>query len=82
MIISKDNGMVLSGKTGLAGKHLGWFVGYVEKDNNVYFFATKIEGADIAPSTARKITESILKDKKILYKAVGTADCVNTPGIG
>lgn len=65
MIIPQDNGMVLSGKTGLAGKHLGWFVGYVEKDNNVYFFATKVEGADIAPHTARKITEEILRDKKI-----------------
>ncbi len=66
MIISKDNGTVLSGKSGLAGKHLGWFVGYVEKDNNVYFFATKIEGTNITHSAARELTEGILRDKEIL----------------
>jgi len=36
----------LSGKTGwanLPNKDIGWFVGYLEKDNNNYFFATKVE---------------------------------------
>lgn len=66
MIISANNVRFLSGKTGFAGSGLGWFVGYVEKDNNVYFFATKLEGSNITPSTARKITETILKDKELL----------------
>lgn len=67
MVISKeDNGITLSGKTGSAGDNLSWFVGYVEKDKNVYFFATKIEGKIAASSPARRITEAILRDKKLL----------------
>jgi len=66
MTISNNNGVVLSGKTGFAGEHLGWFVGYVEKENNVYFFATKIEGKKVGITKAREITQNILKDKNLL----------------
>ncbi|HEX8153928.1 MAG TPA: penicillin-binding transpeptidase domain-containing protein, partial [Thermoanaerobaculia bacterium] len=42
----------LSGKTGggSISEHaaIGWFVGYVETRDNVYFFATNVEGADYA----------------------------------
>jgi bla regulator protein BlaR1 len=68
--ISEKGGTVLSGKTGTGtvnGKNVnGWFVGYVEKNDNVYFFATNIQNKDYANgSTAAKITLSILKDKNI-----------------
>ena len=39
----------LSGKTGAApsGKGtLAWFVGYLERDGNVYFFALNMDGAN------------------------------------
>lgn len=43
--ISSNEVYSLSGKTGLAvngEKDVGWFVGYVKKENAVYYFATKI----------------------------------------
>lgn len=60
----------LSGKTGtgaIDGRDVnGWFVGYVEKNGNTYFFATNIRGNDRATgSAAARITLSILKDKGI-----------------
>jgi bla regulator protein BlaR1 len=66
MVLSKGNGSVLSGKTGSAGGHIAWFVGYLERGNNVYFFATKVEGKEIEIARARKITEAILRDKQLL----------------
>ncbi len=45
MILEKNETYTLSGKTGLVIQNkvpLGWFVGYLEKGNQVYFFATKI----------------------------------------
>ena len=60
-------GYKLSGKTGWAdqkdGKSIGWFVGYLERDSNVYFFATNIESShpDSAFAQSRiDITHSIL----------------------
>lgn len=47
MIILESNTVYsLSGKTGLyldGDKYVGWFVGYIEANNNVYFFATNME---------------------------------------
>lgn len=43
--IEKTRDQTLSGKTGWAitgTQQIGWFVGYVEKNENVYFFATNI----------------------------------------
>lgn len=70
MLISKKDGVSLSGKTGTAninGKDVnGWFIGYVEKNENTYFFATNIQSKDYSNgSSASKITLSILNDKKI-----------------
>lgn len=31
-----------TGWTGKDGKHIGWWVGYVERKDNVYFFATRL----------------------------------------
>lgn len=76
--LSEANGAVLSGKTGsglISGQFIpqssedkyiiGWFVGYVEKSGNVYYFVTNIEGADATGITAKEITLKILKDKGI-----------------
>ncbi|NMM62934.1 BlaR1 family beta-lactam sensor/signal transducer [Clostridium sp. P21] len=68
--ISKKDGNVLSGKTGTGivnGKSInGWFIGYVEKNDNIYFFATNIQNSNYASgSTAAKITLTILKNKNI-----------------
>lgn len=49
MIIEQNQDYTLSGKTGWAlrnGKNNGWFVGYLETKDNVYFFATNISPID------------------------------------
>src|SRR5699024_8285858 len=44
----------------------GWFIGYVETENNRYFFATNIENDHHASGrSAAKITKNILHDKGI-----------------
>lgn len=78
--ISEKDDAVLFGKTGSGlreegrfiplgpedGYVRGWFVGYVEKDENTYYVATLIEGEDQAyGGKAREITLKILKDKGI-----------------
>lgn len=45
MIVEKNDDYILRAKTGwtrAAGKDTGWWVGYIEKADNVYFFATRI----------------------------------------
>ncbi len=41
LILEKKANYILSGKTGM-GNNVGWFVGYLEKEKNTYYFATKI----------------------------------------
>lgn len=80
LILSEENGVILSGKTGSGyggngiflpddpneGIITGWFIGYLEKDKNVYYFATHIEGEKNAMGMkAREITLKILEDKGI-----------------
>jgi beta-lactamase class D len=68
IIIREDtSGYILRGKTGWGyqdGMGIGWFVGYLEQNNNVYFFATNIESekpdADFAKSRI-EITKAVLK---------------------
>jgi beta-lactamase class D len=46
MIIQEFADLKVSGKTGWAirnGSNIGWFVGYLEKDKKVYYFATNIQ---------------------------------------
>jgi beta-lactamase class D len=46
MVIDSTDGYKLSGKTGWAirnNNNLGWFVGYIENQNGIYFFATFLE---------------------------------------
>jgi bla regulator protein BlaR1 len=66
---TKDSA-TLYGKTGTGtvnGKNVnGWFIGYVETENNTYFFATNNERDHQASgSIAAEITKSILHDKDI-----------------
>jgi len=68
--ISEEKGATLSGKTGsgmVNSKYInGWFVGYVEKGNDVYYFATNIQSEDNASGQeARNITITILNEKGI-----------------
>jgi bla regulator protein BlaR1 len=71
MVLSNENGTVFRGKTGSGAKDNeyinGWFVGYVEKEGKVYFFATNIEAEkDAGGKQAKEITIRILKDKDLL----------------
>lgn len=44
----------------------GWFIGFIERTDNTYFFATNIHAKDHADgSTAAEITMSVLSDMKI-----------------
>lgn len=48
---------------------IGWYVGWVEKDKNVYFFATNIESkktGDSFPAARIEITKDILRELKVL----------------
>lgn len=68
-IASSDTGNFY-GKTGTGrvnGKDVnGWFIGFVERADNTYFFASNIHAKDHADgSTAAKIAMSILSDMRI-----------------
>jgi beta-lactamase class D len=46
MLKDSTQNYILRGKTGWSvrqGNNNGWFVGYIEKQNKVYFFATNVE---------------------------------------
>ena len=64
----------LSAKTGGGpideGIYIGWFVGYLETQGNVYFFATNIEGASFEEIRDKRIelTKQILKELGYLPK--------------
>ncbi|MCW8966372.1 MAG: penicillin-binding transpeptidase domain-containing protein, partial [Candidatus Pacearchaeota archaeon] len=48
-------------------KALGWYVGFVEKGDNVFYFACNIDGKNFMDikETRVDITQSVLKDLKI-----------------
>lgn len=65
--IMEDGESVVYGKTGSGVENNkevnGWFVGYIEENNNMYFFATSIEGKNGATGVkAKEITLQILRD--------------------
>lgn len=81
MLLDEKPGYRLYGKTGWVTSlpdvgvnsvegNTGWFVGYVEKGDKVYYFATNVESPSPAPPTfvpgRRAITEAILKEMGIL----------------
>ncbi len=69
LLSSNENGS-LYGKTGtgrINGKDVsGWFIGFIETSDNVYYFATNIQGKEnITGSKATDITTSILSEFNI-----------------
>lgn len=66
IILSTENNIVFSGKTG-SGSEVGWFVGSVEKEGHRYFFATNISGnSEASGLRAKEITKQILANLSIL----------------
>jgi len=67
LVLEKESTYQLSGKTGggpiAEGVYVGWFVGYLESNGNVYFFATNMEAASYAEIRSKRIelTKQILK---------------------
>ncbi|MDQ3800016.1 MAG: penicillin-binding transpeptidase domain-containing protein [Acidobacteriota bacterium] len=72
MVFEKTPEYTLSAKTGggpvAPGKYIGWFVGYLEANGNVYFFALNIEGASFAGIRDKRIemTKKILSELEYL----------------
>jgi beta-lactamase class D len=71
LILEQTDRYQLSGKTGSGLRtddYIGWFIGYLEKNDNVYFFATNIQGPnpDAKGPTAREITLNILQSLALL----------------
>jgi beta-lactamase class D len=73
LVLEKEPGYRLSGKTGWAGlgeadvPQVGWLVGYLERGEAVYFFATNIRIRDASDAAARlAITRVILADLGLL----------------
>lgn len=68
MLITKNDSIELRGKTGWSNENNinnGWFVGYVKRESNIYYFATNIEPVNGVPlSTFAKAR------KEITYKAL------------
>jgi beta-lactamase class D len=52
MIVERTPDYVLRGKTGWVN-NVGWFVGYLEQNDQVYFFATNIEMQDVSTAAKR-----------------------------
>ncbi|MGM0923330.1 MAG: BlaR1 family beta-lactam sensor/signal transducer [Bacillota bacterium] len=70
LTLEKNGDSMLYGKTGtgiINGETVnGWFIGFVETNDDTWFFATNIQDNDTANgSKAAKITLSILKDKEL-----------------
>jgi beta-lactamase class D len=73
ILVLEDTGDYrLSGKTGTGipdTSYVGWFVGYLEENGNVYFFATNLESSlnpEAKGATAREITLEILQSLELL----------------
>lgn len=75
MIIIKENdNYTISGKTGWSirnGNNNGWFVGYIEKNEQVYFFATNVDpnqdfDMSMFSMIRKKITYNALEQMKIM----------------
>ena len=69
LILAENEAGILRGKTGSCrdGEHRwGWFVGYVERGERAYVFATNIEAdAPADGREAQRITEDVLRQLKL-----------------
>ena len=74
MLLQQTADYKLSGKTGAAPKEnggtLAWFVGYLERDGNVYFFALNMDGANYEAIRDQRInlTKRVLTELGYLPK--------------
>ncbi len=70
MILEKTDTFTLRAKTGWAARvepNIGWFVGYLERMDNVYFFANNIDiNKDEDAKARKKITMQILEQLNLL----------------
>ncbi|MEN8126007.1 MAG: class D beta-lactamase [Bacteroidota bacterium] len=74
MIIEDNENYTLSGKTGWSvnnGNDNGWFVGYIEAKNKVYYFATNVEpkmkfNMKLFPGVRKEVTYEALKQLGII----------------
>jgi beta-lactamase class D len=73
MVMEKTPDYTITGKTGWVGvaddvtPKIGWYVGYLEKAGNVYFFATNIEIRNEKDPAARiELTRRCFKDLAVL----------------
>lgn len=70
LINEKTNDYVLRGKTGWATSskpQVGWYVGYLERGSNAYFFAINLDITKPDDTKARiNITKSILRDMGLI----------------
>jgi beta-lactamase class D len=74
MLIESNDSWTFSGKTGWVtrnGNNIGWFVGYIEKGNNVFFVITNIEpnesfNMDFFPKIRAQISLGALKKLKLI----------------
>jgi len=67
MIYEQNENYILRAKTGWGIRfeiQIGWFIGYLERDDNVYFFATNIESKNPEQGYVSRIeiTKKILKE--------------------
>jgi len=60
MRLEKRDGVTLSGKTGSC-VGIGWFVGFIERDDTVKVFAFQIRGEGANGAEAKKIAKEFLK---------------------
>ncbi len=57
---------ILRAKTGLT-RQIGWYVGYLEQNDNVYFFATNLDlDSENAPAARLEVTRLCLQDLGLL----------------
>jgi beta-lactamase class D len=73
LVTEKTPSYTIRSKTGWVGfddgviPQIGWLVGYVEQDKNVYFFATNLEMRDKKDASARMaVTRRCLQDLRLL----------------
>ena len=78
MIVDQNENYIIRAKTGwtrVKGQDIGWWVGYIEKDENIYFFATRLkkERSESNPNFGncrKEITLKILKQLNLLSNSM------------
>jgi len=72
MVVERTNEHILRGKTGWAdqdGRSIGWFVGYLERGNEVYLFANCLDMRSEKDASLRLgITRAILQDLGLIER--------------